>query len=78
MALWTGGDNALHAARQNIEDQRRVIAGQQNILSRHHLPWPLDPNLEAAVIAGIGAPGVETSQTQPEFPIVSTPLSKVS
>uniref|UniRef100_M4C4X5 Uncharacterized protein n=1 Tax=Hyaloperonospora arabidopsidis (strain Emoy2) TaxID=559515 RepID=M4C4X5_HYAAE len=23
MALWTGGDNALHAARQTIEDQRR-------------------------------------------------------
>ena len=56
VALCTGGAHALRVARRTIEEQRRIIAGQWNMLRRHHIPWPLYPSLEITAGAGMDAP----------------------
>ena len=58
MALCTGGDHSLSVARRTIEEQRRIIAGLRNMLLRHHIPWPLDPSLATAAVAGVDTPGL--------------------
>ena len=65
VALCTGGDHALRVARRTMKDQRRIIAGQRNMLRLHHIPWPLEPNLATAAVAGIDASGLKPHELDP-------------
>ncbi|GMF17643.1 unnamed protein product [Phytophthora fragariaefolia] len=55
-----GADSALRFANQMIDNQRRVIQRQKNVLRHNDRIWVTDPALALAAAAGIDTPGLSS------------------